>query len=389
VTGIQCALLCIAAVLQLQEPFPEGPRGLYQRAARLIAEARYRSAAETLETLLAQHDGSELASVARIHLAECYLALEDYSAAYEILTEDVVEWSDEQSQRIVRLQALAARAAAGASQRKGEYAEAFGWLEKCQAMLRPAADAEAVARLRHDQLRVAVAACMKSIQQDGDPAQFIASLPEEQRSPVRFALAELLYSQSQYDLALTQYDLLAEQSLDSGDIPPWAASLALRRADIHIRKQQHITALALIRDARQRFPEFAHAYEFDVLLAKSAIDRIDFPSAIAHLQQVIDYGASHVCQPSGEQRARAQWMIGEVYFLQRRYAEAISAYEQVEQFGSRQWQCRALMQQAKCEELAGRRKAAVATYRRLADQFREHPTSEFALARIAQLRDDE
>ena len=76
-----------------------------------------------------------------------------------------------------------------------------------------------------------------------------------------------------------------------------------------------------------------------------------------------------------ETAAMAQWMIGETFFHQESFEEAVAAYLRVEiLYDWPKWQAGALLQAAKCQELLGRYQQAIETYDRL---IRTYPDSEF------------
>ena len=69
----------------------------------------------------------------------------------------------------------------------------------------------------------------------------------------------------------------------------------------------------------------ARAALVDMLSAELAIRRLRFDEARSILEKVIGSG-----QSVATLRGRAQWMIGETYFLQQKFADAIEAYRRVE-----------------------------------------------------------
>jgi TolA-binding protein len=77
-------------------------------------------------------------------------------------------------------------------------------------------------------------------------------------------------------------------------------------------------------------------------------------------------------------------MIGESYFHQENYTEAVAAYLRVEVlYAWPKWQAGALLQAAKCQELLGQATDAIETYARL---VRTYPDSEFTQEAKRRLR---
>jgi TolA-binding protein len=71
----------------------------------------------------------------------------------------------------------------------------------------------------------------------------------------------------------------------------------------------------------------------------------------------------------------AQWMIGESYFHQENYTQALAEYAKLDQrYPFARWQAAALLQGGKCHELLGQWRSAVEVYDRLSKNY---PTSEF------------
>ncbi|TVP99814.1 MAG: hypothetical protein EA381_08900 [Planctomycetaceae bacterium] len=91
-----------------------------------------------------------------------------------------------------------------------------------------------------------------------------------------------------------------------------------------------------------------------------------------------------------ELRPRAQWMIGETYFLQQRFAEAIDAYRRVEAIDEQgDWVPAALLQSGKAFEKLGRGRDAVTCYTTLLSRFQGSPHAEPARDRLARLGGEE
>lgn len=85
-----------------------------------------------------------------------------------------------------------------------------------------------------------------------------------------------------------------------------------------------------------------------------------------------------------ELRPRAQWMIGETYFLQDRFAEAIDAYRRVEGLDDHgHWVPAALLQSGKAFERLGRHREAATCYTALLTRFQDSPHAAPARSRLA------
>ncbi|MEO8271671.1 MAG: tetratricopeptide repeat protein, partial [Aureliella sp.] len=188
-----------------------------------------------------------------------------------------------------------------------------------------------------------------------------AALSSEQALAVRFLLAEALFAAGKPELADEQFDWLTKQAEVLSPKPEWLAAVALRRGELLVRARDIPAARRWLLQAKRDHADFALAYEFDYLLARCAVAQIEFDQARVLLQQVISAPAAH----GTEAAARAAWMLGEVYFLQRKYPQAMDAYEQVARMTAfPDWQARALLQSAKCHELLGQAAQALADYQR-------------------------
>ncbi len=87
-----------------------------------------------------------------------------------------------------------------------------------------------------------------------------------------------------------------------------------------------------------------------------------------------------------ELRGRAQWMIGETYYLQQNFQAAITAYRQVEGIDpDSPWVAASLVQAGKSFEQLGRTQAAGVCYGTLIQRFADSPHADAARRRLASL----
>ena len=119
----------------------------------------------------------------------------------------------------------------------------------------------------------------------------------------------------------------------------------------------------------------------EMLAAELAIRRLQFDEARSKLEGII-----RDPQSIGQLRGRAQWLIGETYFLQERFAEAIDAYRRVEGIDpDGAWVAAALVQAGKSFEQLGRTQEASVCYWTLIRRFADSPHSQAARTRMASL----
>jgi TolA-binding protein len=82
-------------------------------------------------------------------------------------------------------------------------------------------------------------------------------------------------------------------------------------------------------------------------------------------------------------------LIGETYFLQQKYAEAIDAYRRVDTLdASGDWAAVALLQAGKSFEKLARPREAATCYTALLTRFADLPHANHARTRLAQLGGD-
>lgn len=211
----------------------------------------------------------------------------------------------------------------------------------------------------------------------------VAKLSTEQTLAVRFLLAEALFAAGRQTAAGEQFQWLTEQAAEISPKPTWLAAIVLRRGELLVRTRDISAAQQWLLQAKRDHADFARAYEFDYLLARCAVARIEFDEAQDWLQAVIDAPAAEAT----EAVPRAAWMLGEVHFLQRQFAQALDAYASVAHMNKfPEWQARALLQSAKCHELLGQTSQALAEYQQALQLTQQPEVQQSATERVAALQ---
>ncbi|QDV63610.1 hypothetical protein Mal65_27550 [Crateriforma conspicua] len=156
----------------------------------------------------------------------------------------------------------------------------------------------------------------------------------------------------------------------------------LRLAEIACQHGQRDEAAARVLAARQAAgTDTAKRVFVDLLDADLSIRALQFGHARDLLESVVRN--PHAITTL---RGRAQWLIGETYFLQQDYTAAIDAYRLVEGIDPESpWVAASLVQAGKSFEHLGRTQSASMCYGNLVRRFGDSPHSELARRRLANL----
>lgn len=391
-----CAILLIAITLDFSYagPLPEGElsaRDYYQQAAELIGHSKHSQAVEPLRELIDAYPEDELANLATFYLAECYLVAGDASAAIKTLGRYRPE-DDQQVAKSERLRRQAIQVAANQAIRAGELENALKWYQRA---IVSSASAKERQSLNQAFVRIGLAHCRKQWQSGMQPSKVLQIIPTEHPSAtenlaaIQFGFAETLYRAGRPKAASEHYDALAANLQDSAKPgqPTWMPTVYLRRAEIALRQREYLLAISIADDAEKRFPDSELLHEFTFIKAQCDISRIEFESALDRLSHLLSLEVA-----SSTTRRRAAWMSGEVYFLQKKYPEAMQAYRRASELASESgeqtcvWNRRSMLQSAKCLELVGQRAQAQSMYQRIASEFADCSESKFASDRMAVLQ---
>jgi len=196
--------------------------------------------------------------------------------------------------------------------------------------------------------------------------------------PARYWVAESLYRQKDYMQAGDEFESLIR--LTSGRNASWLGMLPLRRAQVLAHAKRWREAFDMAQTVRENHPDFAQLHEVDYLMGRCQGSWADFASARDSYRRVIQSKSG----AGTETASMAQWMIGETYFLQGNYPDAIRAYHRVVKFP--RWQAAALIQAAKGHIALKQPTEAAQLLDQLLKDFPDSTFADDARARRATLR---
>jgi len=193
-----------------------------------------------------------------------------------------------------------------------------------------------------------------------------------------FWSAEAYYHLEQFELAEVMLRRQIDVTFDEGS--EIQAMIPLRLAQCAVHRQQWQDALELARRISEIAPMFSLQFEVDYLMGRCLTSQARFAMARQSFRRVVNSASAR----GTETAAMAQWMIGETYFHQSNYDDAIRAYYRVDAlYDIPHWSAAALLQAAKCHELNGQGREAQQLYGQLQSEF---PQTPFAVEAAKRLR---
>ncbi len=190
-----------------------------------------------------------------------------------------------------------------------------------------------------------------------------------------FMEAEILFRQAKYAEALAAYETVQKPSTKEFE----ALSL-LHAGQAAVQLQQWEKALEKLNKLIEDFPDSAHLPEalYEKGWTLQNLGRLD--DAVAAYQQVI-------AKTEREAAARAQFMIGEVQFAQKKHREAIvSFFKVISGYGYPKWQAEATYEAARCFEVLGHKPQAIQQYQELLTNYPQSDKAPLAKQRIEELQ---
>lgn len=368
---LDAALTAYRLVIDRYSDSPQLPAALL--AAGRLHEKRdqLREAAELLERLIALPDAAPELGAALYTLAWVRIDLDrpaEADALFARISDELpasAYWSD----ATYRLAERAARSKH--TDRAVALADRLIAADQCDAPIR-----EHALYLRGQVAATAskwkqVARCME---------QLVSEYPTSKlRLSAEYWQAEADYRDGQYSAAAERLERLASES--AGRQKTWLPMIPLRRAQCLAHEKEWTEALAMAEAIAAEHPQFDHQHEADYLIGRclGSLGRLE-EARVAYRRAALSPQASQT-----ETAALAQWMIGETFFHQRRYDEAVAAYELCARGKFPRWQAAALLQAGKCRLLLGQRDQAIASFERVVGELPDTPYSGEARQRLSAL----
>ena len=190
-----------------------------------------------------------------------------------------------------------------------------------------------------------------------------------------FMEAECLRKQDKFEEALALYEQVKNPSGKDFEV------LTLRHGgQAAAQVKQWAKSLQMLTQCTKKFPDTPHLPEalYEQGWAQQNLGKLD--EAIALYKQVIGKTRREVA-------ARAQFMIGEIEFEQKKHAEAISSFFKVSYgYGYPKWQAEAQYEAGRCFEVLGKKPQAVKQYEELVEKYPDSDKVPLAKKRIADLK---
>jgi TolA-binding protein len=182
--------------------------------------------------------------------------------------------------------------------------------------------------------------------------------------PAEFLRADVAFRRGDYDEAGKRFAELSPKL--TGRTDSWVPMVGLRRAQVLAHEKRWTDARAIAERISQDCPNFDQQYEADYLIGRAYAAEANLAEARKWYQKVVRSSTGG----KTETAAMAQWMIGETYFLQEQYTDAIREYLRAEVlYAYPHWQAAALLQAGKCYEQTGQWKNAGDAYSRLLARY--------------------
>ncbi len=206
---------------------------------------------------------------------------------------------------------------------------------------------------------------------------------EHQERRVRFQLSETLYRMEAWQEANQHWEWLTSHP-ESGDTANnWLMAVQIHQAELLAHQYRWDEAADLAGKIQEEHPASRYQSEIDYLLGRCAMSKADMEQSRQYFSKVIESQHSKLT----ELAARAQWMIGESYLLQKNIDSALQAYTAVlSQYDFAEWKAAAITQSGKCYELRGQLTEAANLYGQVATQFADTSYAGIARSRMSELK---
>lgn len=395
---IKCACALSIICLSATHLLADDSRVLYALAAQQMAEKDFASAAKSLAKLRDEYPNSIATKLSQQQLLECLVAtgqgIEALAMVSGIEAAEIIGKLGEPDAQIElpsqthNLANRAIQCAVFELESNDQFPEAI----RLQIL---AHDIQKSRQHRKSILRIGIRGSVLLARECESYQEILDTIPEQLRADFLFGLAEAFENAGDIDRAQSTLEVLisdlrsrelTKRETQDSELPSSKSAkdallptACLKLASLQTRKKSTMNALTLAQQCRAEFPEFKHAQEFSFLVTQNLIAQIRFEEAHSVLQEVLN-----TCSKNPKACARAQWLAGELFFLQDRLQLAKAAYSQVEAYSVAEWTHRAQLQRAKCLELLQEPEAAYELYKSLS-LLENNKISSQAQERLVQL----
>ena len=220
-------------------------------------------------------------------------------------------------------------------------------------------------------LKFDIAIAQSDMESAGKIVDNLASnFPESENvAKLHFALGECLFTKNLPTPALSSFKKYLKHPSASGFKVPLGK---LRVAQCYGYQDKWEKAAKLSAQALSEHSRFANNYEHYLITGRHYASIAEFDEARNQYERVIkSYHGKNT-----RSAAMAQWLIGETYFHQKKYTEAIEAYYRVDSlYDYPNWRAASLLQAGKCHERLEQWHHSKRLYQQVVD---EHPQTEYA-----------
>jgi TolA-binding protein len=218
--------------------------------------------------------------------------------------------------------------------------------------------------------------------------RLITKFPESQHrfyvlySQAEATLASLKPSEQELSTAKEKLQSLrSESENESVKEAEWFDRVWVLLAELSFREKNYAEVLTIVEDLKQRKPSSPFLHQAEEVLGRSYKQQAPpkFDDARAAFERVLSDPAAF----RTETAAKAQFLIGDTYFLQEKWDDALIAYQKVySNYKFPEWQAAALLSSAKCDESQSKWKLAAGTYKLLIKEFPDSAVTDEAKRRL-------
>jgi TolA-binding protein len=214
--------------------------------------------------------------------------------------------------------------------------------------------------------------------------RLVAEFPDGTfRQEARFWKAEVAFQSNDAKTAEAEFAALAAEPPPEGAAEnlEWIQTARLRRVQSLILLERWKDALAQADALKAVAPQHRQMAEIDYARGRALQGLAEFDTARAAYLTVVD------ARKGGDLAARAQFMIGETYFHQKNYSQALRELLKVDVlYKAPTWQAAALLEAGKVYERLAQWTDAAEIYRKLRDKFPNDPNTAEATRRLDEVQ---